>query len=428
MSRCEFCNQHFRTQGILSSSQLSAQCTSCSAIIQLLRGGITIPCCPNCNCKTGVLQMEQKKQRVQIQGIEQNGDQNDVQNGDQKNNSKGQTTENQVQARYHQVETTENQRNHSKNNNSRALTSFTKMTVTVHCASPSTTMEVATSTGSKENVVTTYIPLQGPPLMLSNNEKSQNTTQIPIMYQQTENSIEMLHSKDENQTVQVQEIEPPKELFISAAESVELEKYNNENEEVKLPLQIKDSKESTGRKSREQNNSAKQNKRIKRTRCVTLQKDKKDNARTYSRFLPLEDIKTRDLKDVRCNEQDYMQTICMPIIPHEVVEHPHCGRTIMSSVFQRNNRIDPAYMPECETYIAQTENPYIQGEVDTPTEPSTILPIAATTNTDVCTTCKKEKVNRNSYFFHKDCNLFFFYYYYWLSFSHFSLFFYSLFP
>lgn len=70
-----------------------------------------------------------------------------------------------------------------------------------------------------------------------------------------------------------------------------------------------------GRKGREQSNSAKQNKRVKRTKYATLQKDKKDDARTYSRFLPLEDIKTRDSKDSRSNEQDYTQAVCMPIIP-----------------------------------------------------------------------------------------------------------------
>lgn len=58
----------------------------------------------------------------------------------------------------------------------------------------------------------------------------------------------MLHFKEENQTEQVQEIEPStKELSISAAESVELEEYNNGNEDVKLPLEIKDVKENTGK-------------------------------------------------------------------------------------------------------------------------------------------------------------------------------------
>lgn len=93
-----------------------------------------------------------------------------------------------------------------------------------------------------------YIPLQGPPLILSNNEKSQNGTQIATVYQQTENSMAMLHFKEENQTEQqVQEIEPSKELSIFAAESVELEEYNNENEDVILPLEIKDGKENTGK-------------------------------------------------------------------------------------------------------------------------------------------------------------------------------------
>nr|XP_050849066.1 uncharacterized protein LOC127063379 isoform X1 [Vespula vulgaris] len=438
-SRCEFCNQQLQTQGILTTTQLSTECAPCSAIIQLLRGAVATPCCPNCNCKPEV-QTRQKKR----------GNPNPDLNGDQKNVLKDrmvekqiqvgedevqirdhemQTGEYEVQMTDHGVQTVDNQlqmmenvRDHSKNNESRVLTSFTKMTVTVHCASPSTKMEIVSSTGSKENIVTTYIPPHGPPVILANNEDSQNGTHVAV-YQQTENSVaSVLYSKNECKIGQIQEIESSNS--ISVAGSIELEKCNNGNEKMNPPLQIKNDKEdikkndikevrqnqilssripksdtndnptSKGRKMREQSNPLKQNKKLKKSGYATGLKDKKDDNRTYSRFLPLEDIKIKDPKEIKTNEQNYMQNFCMPIIPQEIIEHPHCVRTrTISSVFQRNNRIDPIFLPECDTFVAtEIEKPYIQGDIDPSDELFTTLPITATTNIIMCTKCRKEMV------------------------------------
>lgn len=78
----------------------------------------------SCNCKTG--KMERQKQRVQIQDIGQTGDQNGDRNGGQNGDQNGDTNGDQdskEQAKDYQVQTLENQRNHSENNESRVLTS-----------------------------------------------------------------------------------------------------------------------------------------------------------------------------------------------------------------------------------------------------------------------------------------------------------------
>ncbi|KAI4498592.1 hypothetical protein M0802_006298 [Mischocyttarus mexicanus] len=143
MSRCEFCNQQLQNLGAQSPlANLSSQCAPCATVIKLLRDSINLPCDSNCNCKTEALQIEEQKSEPLPPPSPPQHKKND-QAVIEKIDHKELAMESQVQ------------RDEIKDNATKALTSFTKMTVTVHCASPSTTMEITTSTGSKEQIVTT---------------------------------------------------------------------------------------------------------------------------------------------------------------------------------------------------------------------------------------------------------------------------------
>nr|XP_034180677.1 uncharacterized protein LOC117604563 isoform X2 [Osmia lignaria] len=79
VSKCELCNRQipiFSTStDPMHQAMQQAPCTTCPAIMQLMRGA---PCCPGCRCVTGIIQVSQQTQQQQTPRQEKSTEQNPV--------------------------------------------------------------------------------------------------------------------------------------------------------------------------------------------------------------------------------------------------------------------------------------------------------------------------------------------------------------